>query len=767
MQVSIPFHIMKLFIISWVLLLMVGIRETRAQSPEWSRQAQWIVPGFAEDTLLRPSPIYRKIFTLHKPVQSAVLYISAHGVFEAFMGNRKIGEEYFAPGWTSYDTRLQYRQYDIKPYLQSGKNDLQVIVGEGWYRGAFGGLMQKNNYGSDPGIIAMADIRFTDGSSIRLYTDSSWQSTTGPVLHADIYGGMLYNANIQPGNWQPVTVATFSKDILVPTVGDGVKKQERIPAVRVFTAPNGDQLVDFGQNLAGWVSFRVKGKKNDTIRISHAEVLDKNGNFYTGNLREATATDTYILKGNSVESFEPMFTWHGFRYIKVEGCKPLKENFTAIALYTAMQPTGSFSCSDPGINQLQQNISWSLKGNFLDIPTDCPQRSERLGWTGDAQVFFRTAAFNFNVRDFYAKWLQDLRADQRPNGSVPTIIPWIYRNLQPPRKNGVAGWSDAATIVPWQMYQVYGDTAILTQQYASMKAWVDHIQGASTDGLWTVNGYGDWLAPGDSTSLPFIDQCFWAYSTQLLINTAAILGHQDDVQHYTSMLQQVKSSFLQHYMKPEGYTMPNTQTSYVLALELQMLPDSIKPLAAKRLDELVKANNNHLATGFLGTPWLLHALSNNGYVHTAYDLLKQDTWPSWLYPVKMGATTIWEKWNAILPDSNVQATSYNHYAYGAVGDWLYRVVGGIDAAASAYKKINIHPIPGGGITWVKCSYISPYGKIVSNWQLEGEHIKMQVEIPNGATATIYVPGKGAMEVKAGKYNLEGNISPQENKLSKR
>ncbi|MBV7533130.1 family 78 glycoside hydrolase catalytic domain [Chitinophaga sp. sic0106] len=738
------------------LLLFVFCQAT-AQAPDWSNRSSWIVPGYAEDTLARPSPWYRKIFTINKPLASATLYVTAHGIYEAYLNQQKIGSDYFAPGWTSYDKRLQFQEYDLLPLLGKGKAELRIVVGEGWYRGAFGGMMQRDNYGNDPAIIAMVVLRFADGTQMEVPTDVSWEVATGPILHADLYGGMVYDANIPVTGWGPVKTADYSKTILVPTIGKGVRKQEKLPALKVFTAPDGSQLADFGQNLAGWVQLTVKGKKGDTVTLQHAEVLDKQGNFYTGNLREAKATDTYILK-DGVQTLEPVFTWRGFRYAKVSGVRVRPEDLTAIALYTAMTPTGTFSCSNPLLNQLQHNITWSLKGNFLDIPTDCPQRSERLGWTGDAQVFFRTAAYNFDVKDFYNKWLQDLVADQRDNGSVPQLVPWIYRNLQPPRRNGIAGWSDAATIVPWEMYQVYGDQSILEKQYPSMKAWVDYIIGASKNGLWTANGYGDWLAPGDSTSLPYIDQCYWAYSTQLLVNTATLLGRQTDVDAYTKIVQQVKDTFRVHYLRPGGRTMPDTQTSYVLALELGMLPDSLKQPAAARLASLVAANGNHLATGFLGTPGLLHALSNNGELSTAYQLLLQDTYPSWLYPVKMGATTIWEKWNAILPDSTVQATSYNHYAYGAVGNWLYSVIGGIQAASPGYRDIIIRPQPGGGLTWAKASYNSAYGEIRSEWELEGNKIKMTVQVPPGTSAKVYVPGKEMVLVKEGRFEFEGSMT---------
>jgi len=732
-------------------LLLLTAAVTHAQSFSWNASAQWISPGYAEDTILRPCPIFKKEYRVNKPIRSATLYITALGLYEAHINNQRVGDAYFTPGWTSYDKRIQYQQYDVKNLLQKGNNTFTVALGEGWYRGVFGGFMERDNYGNTAALLYQLDIIYKDGSREQLVSDTSWTSATGPILHSDIYGGELYDARIQATAWQGVHTIAPPTAELVPTNCEPVTEHTPIPAVRVLTTPQGDQLIDFGQNLAGWVRCKVQGHAGDTIHIMHAEMLDKAGNFYTGNLREAAATDTYILKGDKHEILEPHFTWHGFRYAKIEGCKASTKDFTAIPLYSNLENTGSFSCSSPMLNQLQHNIQWSMKGNFLDIPTDCPQRSERLGWTGDAEVFFRTASFNMQVQRFFGKWLQDLAADQRNDGSVPNVIPNLYRKLG--RRIGVAGWGDAATIIPWGIYQVYGDTAILRQQYPSMKAWVDYITGTSENGLWRNNGYGDWYAPGDSTSLPYIDQCFWAHSTQLLINTANVLGYTQDAAQYTALLQTIKSAFLEHYIDADSKAITPTQTAYVLALQFNMLPDSLRPKAAAHLATLIRNNNYHLATGFLGTPHLLHALSNNGYTGLAYRLLNQDSYPSWLYAVKMGATTIWEKWDAIKPDSTVQATSYNHYAYGAVGDWLYRVVAGIDADSPGYQHIIIQPHPGGGLTWVKASYKCPYGNIIADWEIKTTTLYMHVEIPEGTTATIHVPGQAPREVKAGKYDF--------------
>ncbi|WP_440132809.1 family 78 glycoside hydrolase catalytic domain [Chitinophaga sancti] len=716
------------------------------------QSGKWIVPGFKEDTLLRPCPVYTKNVDVRKGLRTATLYITAHGLYEANINAKKVGDAYFTPGYTRYDKRLQYQQYDVKPLLKKGGNSITVTVGEGWYRGRFGGMMERDIYGNDAGMLFQLDLTYEDGRTVSVLSDSSWSCHTGPIRYAGLYEGELYDPRMQLLLNSPVTSADFPKDILVAGTTPPVREKEQFHPVKVWITPKGEQVIDFGQNLAGWVRCTLKGKAGDTIRLQHAEMLDKAGNFYTGNLREAAATDTYVSNGKK-QTFQPHFTWHGFRYVKVEGCKVNPKDFTAIALYSDLTPAGTFSCSSNLLNRLYHNITWSFKGNSLDIPTDCPQRSERLGWTGDAQVFCRTASYLFDVNAFFGKWLLDLAAEQAPNGAIPSIVPDVYKKYRQDPRGGTAGWADAATIIPWTLYWVYGDTAVLSRQYASMRAWVDYISNVSKEGLWTANGYGDWLAPGDSTSLPYIDQCYWANSTQLLINAAKVLGRSNDVEKYTQSLQAIKAAFLKNYISPEGVAITNTQTAYVLALQFDMLPDSMKKNAAGRLAALVTKNNNHLATGFLGTPYLLHALSENGYTDLAYKVLNQETCPSWLYPVKMGATTIWEKWDAIRPDSTVQATSYNHYSYGAVGEWLYRVVAGIDAASPGYEKILIHPRLGGGIEWVNASYTCPYGKIVSNWKMEQGKFTLHVEIPAGTRATIMIPGKKSMEVTAGTYDL--------------
>jgi alpha-L-rhamnosidase len=559
--------------------------------------------------------------------------------------------------------------------------------------------------------------------------------------------------------WIPVSIHPSPNADLIATYNEPVRKHEQFKPVKIFRTPSGEQVIDFGQNLVGFVSVKISGKKGDTITIRHAEILDKAGNFYTKNLRAAKATDIYILKGEGVETFEPHFTFHGFRYIKIEGLRETinPDNFTAVALYSDMNPTGTFTCSSSLLNQLQHNIQWGQKGNFLDVPTDCPQRDERLGWTGDAQVFSRTATFNMDVHNFFVKWLKDVALDQLPNGSVPHVIP----NVLGERSAGSTGWADVATIVPMNMYLAYGDKQILSQQYNSMKAWVDYMTSQSRDNLWNT-GYhwGDWLFYSPSvddggraavTDRYLIAQCFWAHSTQLLIDAAAILGKTGDVSHYTDLLRNIKEAFNHEYVTPGGRLVSGTQTAYVLALQFDMLPENLRDQAVERLVQNIKNYNNHLTTGFLGTPYLCHVLSRFGKTGVAYKLLLNETYPSWLYPVKMGATTIWERWDGIKPDSSLQTpdmNSFNHYAYGAIGDWMYRMVAGINTETdgAGYKKIRIQPYIEKDLSNASASLLTNYGMVSSSWISVDGKLELNVEIPANTTASIYIPAKNEASV---------------------
>jgi alpha-L-rhamnosidase len=731
---------------------------------DWT--AQWITPGYKEDSVLRPSPLFRKEFEITKKVASATVYVTAHGLYTAEINGKKVGDAYLTPGWTSYNKRLQYQAYDVTDMLKEGKNAVGVELGSGWYRGLIGFDPHGNFYGKDIALLFQLDVTYDDGTKATIGSDNAWKSSTGPVVYAEIYNGATIDDRLQQKDWSTtnfndkswsgVTVQNFAKNTLTGTNSEPVRKHESFKPVKIFTTPKGEKVIDFGQNLVGWVQMKVTGKAGDKVVISHAEVIDKAGNFYTENLRSARSQDTYILNGNGEETFEPQFTWQGFRYIKVEGypgdLKP--EDFTAYALYSDMTPTGSFSCSNVSINQLQHNIQWGQKGNFLDVPTDCPQRDERLGWTGDAQVFSRTASFNMNVHNFFTKWMKDVAADQYTSGSVPFVIPNVLSRSHTDGPGASTGWADVSTIIPWNMYLAYGDKRILENQYASMKAWVDYMQHQSKNDLWNSGfHFGDWLfysvnddTDGSSaiTNKYLIAQCFYAGSTQLLINAAKILGKQEDVNYYTALLAKIKNAYLKEYVTPNGLISSDTQTAYVLALQYDMLPENLRLQATDRLVNNIRRYDNHLTTGFLGTPYLCGVLSRFGRADVAYQLLLQDTYPSWLYPIKMGATTIWERWDGIKPDGSFETptmNSYNHYAYGAIGDWMYRVIAGIDTKTDTpgYKSIVVKPTPGGKLTSASADYETLYGKVSSHWKIDNGTTTLDVEVPANTTATIYVP----------------------------
>lgn len=753
----------------YLLLAVLFIKSITAHAQtdvKW--QAKWIEPADTTNGPERAAQYFRKIFKADQKIASAKLYITCHGLYEAQLNGKRVGDAYLTPGWTEYKKRLQYQQYDVTGLLTQGNNTINVTVGDGWYRGNFGFNAARDRYGKYLGLLCQLEIKYKNGKTAIINSDTDWQSSGGPIRMSEINAGETIDARIQATSWSPVTIANYGYDLLLPTQGTMVTKHEAFKPIKVITTPKGEKVLDFGQNLVGWVMVKARGAAGTKITIKHAEVLDKDGNFYTENLRAAKATATYILAGNGEESFEPHFTYFGFRYIMIDGYPGTinPDDFTAVALYSNMAPTGTFECSNPLINQLQHNIQWGQKGNFLDVPTDCPQRDERLGWTGDAQVFFRTAAYNYDVKRFFTKWMADVAVSQRADGAVPHVVPDILNNA-----GGSAGWSDVATIIPWNMYLVYGDKQLLETEYPTMTKWVGFMTANSTNHLWNKGShYGDWLSyhsPNDDGSDAITDkyeiaQCFYAYSTQLVINAAKVLGKTDDVAKYQQLLNDVKAAYNKEYVTPNGRLMSNTQTAYVLALQFDMLPEERRAEAAKFLVANIKRYGNHLTTGFLGTPYLCHVLTRFGYNDVAYQLLLQPTYPGWLYPIKMGATTVWERWDGIKTNGTFQSAtmnSFNHYAYGAIGDWMYRTIAGIDTDPDqpGYKHIIIKPRPGGDMTWCKASLKTQYGDIKVDWRIDNGKFSMNVSVPANTTATISVPdATGANytvhEVKAGQYS---------------
>jgi len=630
-------------------------------------KARWITPDLAEDTTKsNPAPLLRREFTVNgkKKIERARLYATAEGLYEMELNGKRVGDQYFTPGWTAYDFRFQYQTYDVAGMVKSGTNCLGAMLGDGWFRGhmAFDG--RKNNYGTKVALLAQLVITFTDGTQEIVASEGSWKAATGAVLVSDIYDGETYDARLEKKGWSAagyddkewkgVTVVEAPKAKLVAAAGPAVKEVEEIKAVKVLRTPAGDTVVDMGQNMVGWVKFRVTAPAGTTITLRHAEVLDKAGNFYTENLRDAKQTIRYTACGCGEDAFEPHFTFQGFRYVAVSGwpgeVKP--EDFTGVVVHSAMERTGHFESSSSLLNQLEHNILWGQKGNFLDVPTDCPQRDERLGWTGDAQVFSPTASFNFETVAFYEKWLKDLALDQQDDGAVPHVIPNILSHTTRKGDSASSGWADVSTVVPWTVYQAFGDKRVLEEQYPSMKAWVEYMRKQAADNYLYNTGFtfGDWLAfattdsdyPGATTDKDFIQTAYFAHSTELLAKTATVLGKKEDAAEYEELEKKIKAAFLREFVTPNGRLSSNTQTAYVLALTFNLLPESMRAEAADRLAADVK-KFGHLTTGFLGTSNLCWALSDSGHMDEAFMLLNRTEYPSWLYPVTKGATTIWER----------------------------------------------------------------------------------------------------------------------------
>jgi len=737
---------------------------------EWA--AKWIQSAEETDGKAMPSPIFNKIFKVEKELEQARLYISSHGLYEAKINGKKIGNYHLTPGWTSYHQRLQYQVYDVKDHLRNGDNITDVTVGDGWFRGNLFYSGNRNSYGKEVALIYQLELRYKDGSSKTIVSDGTWRvSYDGPVLYSDIYNGEIYDAgkeNIFESNasvtWKSVKELDIDKSNLVASNGVFVTKQESIKPVKLIKTPKNEQVIDFGQNLAGWVKFSLSGKKGDTITLHHAEVLDADGNFYTENLKGAKQEIKYVFKGSGVETFEPHFTYQGFRYIRISGYnEPINLNsFSAEVAYSNINKTGTFVTSSPLLNQLQHNIVWSQKGNFVDVPTDCPQRDERLGWTADAKVFFNTSTFNMDVSGFFSKWLADLRVDQYSDGNVPHVVPDIAIRREKDPSNwkpgastaGSAGWADAATMMPWYFFVNYADERLLSDQYESMKKWVDFIKRSSVNNLSKVSSrYGDWLfySPKDDlygkaavTDRNLIAQVFYIYSTQVLANAAKQLKKDSDYQYYNDLIPKLKEAFMKEFVTANGILVSPTQTAYVLALHFDILPQEMREQAAKRLVDNIKFYNYHLTTGFLGTPYLNHVLTRFGYNDVAYKLLFQESYPSWLFQVKRGATTIWERWDGIREDGsfqNVAMNSFNHYAYGAVGDWMYKNIGGlkVDENKPGYKHFYIEPKPGDKLTSSQIEYESGYGKIKSAWELKDQTLALKVTIPPNSSATVTLP----------------------------
>jgi len=724
----------------------------------------------------------------HGEVASATWRVSAHGVFEASVNGTPAGQDVLSPGWSSYEWRIRYREYDVTALVQPADERLVLglALGNGWYRGRLGWTGRGDFYGTQLGAIAELELTFADGHRQTVPTDSSWTAGPSAVLADDLYDGQAIDARListawqQPGfrdpSWTPVSVQPFDPAVLTPYVGPPVIRHEELRPVKIWASPSGATLVDFGQNLVGWLTFTVRGEAGQTITLRHAEVLEHE-ELGTRPLRSAKATDTFILSGGD-DTFEPTFTFHGFRYAEVTGWpgELTEDSLVAVVVSSDLRRIGHFECSEPMLNQLHRNVVWGQLGNFVDVPTDCPQRDERLGWTGDLAVFSPTAVFLFDAGGFLADWLRDVNAEQRAGeGVIPHVVPDVIKYF-PVKHFGptdsTSFWGDAGVWVPWALWQAYGDRARLSEAYEAMTAHVRRVEGKLSDrGLWDSGfQFADWLdptAPPDdpirAKADPGVVSTAAIYRSSVIVaETSRLLGHGDDAAHFDALAARIRSSFNQHYASDDGRVLSDCPTVYALAIAFGLLDEPRRQLAGDRLAELVAENGYRVATGFAGTPYVNDALVTTGHLDGAYRLLLQRECPSWLYSVSMGATTIWERWDSMLPDGSInpgQMTSFNHYAFGAVADWMHRTVAGLAPAEPGYRRVRVAPEPGGGLTWATASLDTPHGRVRVAWEIVDGEVRCDVTLPDGVEADVELPGAPPQTVTtAGTTTLTGQIS---------
>lgn len=714
-----------------------------------------------------------KVF-VKKPLKEAYACTTALGLYNFFLNGKKVGEDEMTPGWTSYRRHLLYQTYEVTDCLKEGENMAGAMLGPGWYKGVMGLTKARNNYGDRAGFAMQLLLRYADGSEEWACTDMGWEGADSPIVFSEIYDGETYDSALEipgwaeadrekeeaPGRWRKVVEAPFDVSVLFPQSGARVRMMDTLPCQEIIRTPKGETVLDFGQNMAGRIHVTASGKAGDVIELRCFEVLDSDGNVYLDNLRKAKTTMKYLFSREETVTWHPRFTYMGFRYALVVSCpgELKKENFTAHTLHSAMERTGEIRCSNPLLNQLHHNYLWGMKGNFLDVPTDCPQRDERLGWTGDAQIFCRTASYLANTYTFFKKWLRDVAADQTPEGGVPHVVPNIEEGrtdsnwLLSQGPHSAAAWADVAVIAPWTLYLMYGDKEILRRQYQSMKGWIGFMREHSEDYIWNYKlQFGDWVAldaeegsyfgatPNDLTCT-----AYYAYSTGLFAKMARIL-EKPEAEEYEELYRKIVKKFQQTFFDEEGNLTAQTQTAHIVALYFKLTPEKYVSRTVEGLKRLLEKENGHLVTGFVGTPYFCHALSQNGCVKEAYDLLLKEDFPSWLYQVKMGATTIWEHWDGLKPDGTMWSAdmnSFNHYAYGAIGEWMYRVMAGLetDEEESGFRHAILYPRPGGDLSFVEGSYHSIYGEESVYWEQDGKQIRLRVRIPANTTAEIRLDG---------------------------
>jgi len=741
----------------------------------------------------------RKSFAARGAIQKATLYVTALGLYEVNINGQRVGDHVLAPDWTDYNKRVRYQAYDVTSLLKTGDNAIAGMIASGWYSGHLGngGFEQ---YGKTPALLGQLEITYSDGTTERIITDQTWKTRSSPILSSDFMLGETYDARKEiPGwdeagtnesDWEPASTRNEKPRELDSQVSPPVRQTGTIAPIALNEPAPGRWTYDLGQNMVGVVRLKVSAPAGTVLTLHHAEMLNPDGTIYTTNLRGAPSVDVYTCKGGGVEIWQPRFTFHGFRYVELTGLpeKPAMDAVTGIVLGSDTPRTGSFSCSDPRINQLMSNIQWGQRGNYLSVPTDCPQRDERLGWMGDAEVFVRTATDNADVDSFFTKWLVDVDDAQTSDGA--------FTDVSPARGTGAGtpAWGDAGVICPWTIYLAYGDKRILERNLPAMTKWVEWCKANSTNLLRDVKrkrggDYGDWLSIGANTPKDVIGTAYFAYSTHIVAQACAAVGDTENAKKYGDLFEQIKAAFNKSYVAADGRIKGDTQCCYAMALKFELLPDDLRPLAASHLAEDVKAHDWHLTTGFVGVSYLLPVLTESGHVETAQKLLMQDTFPSWLFSVKHGATTIWERWDGWTPDKGFQdpgMNSFNHYSLGSVGEWLYDSVAGIawNPASPGYKHIIIHPQPGGGLTSAKAAIGSPYGNISSEWKLVDGRFQLDLVIPANTTATVYLPfaegtesgkpidkaegvrvvksdgGLDVCEIESGTYSFSGVVKPE-------
>ena len=731
-------------------------------SSDW--KAQWI--GFDEawsDSIYRvkpwgnrmdgtseykplPCPYLRKSFMIENSIESANIYVTALGIYELYINGIRVGEDCFTPGWTDYTKRVYYKTYEVSSLLNHGENTVGVILADGWYAGNIANRGQYY-YGKKLRFKMQLEIAKSSGAVDVIATNNTWRASYGPIREADMQGGETYDARLKmngwntndfdDSQWKDVVVSDSITTPLQPYPSLGVRKTEEIKPVEIVKRNSGTYIVDMGQNFAGWVRLKVSGSKGDSIVLRYAEKLNEKGALYTRNLRTARATDTYVVRNDGSEVWEPRFTYHGFQFVEISGYSGelKKEDVIGVVVHSNLDISGDFDCSNPLVNKLFSNIVWSQRSNYFDVPTDCPQRDERMGWTGDAQVFMQTAAYNMNIAPFYTKWLVDITDGQYENGRFPSTAPRVYKRV-------AAGWGDAGVLCPWTMYQWYGDKKVLHQYYPNMVRWINHIEERSPNYISTLGSYGDWQNVESETPINLIATAYFKHSVDVMIEIARVLDKQQDVSKYIELSGKIKQAFIDTFFIENDQLRDETQTSYLMALDFDLIPKDSESNVVGHLLNTIYASDTSLSTGILGTKLLLPILTKYGHIDLAYRLLLNEQYPSWGNQINNGATTIWERWNSYSSFQGFHedsTNSLNHYAYGSVGEWFYKTIGGIQSLEPGFKKVLIHPMPGGGLTFAKADYKSIRGMISSHWEIKEGKFYLVVEIPVNTTGTIILP----------------------------